>query len=454
MKIKKNRLFRFAVVLLLCSALAASLTACLGGSSPADTASTTTNVEATAPKQDPQYARDIIMTNDFTNEERNRYLREDILFFAEEFPKKHKYPFTYLTKESFQQQTEKLADRVGQLSNHEVFVELNKIIAQVKDAHTSIEYWDGYSYPLRFYLFGDGIYVVNADQGLYDAMYGRVTAINGVPIDEVLKQLTELVSYENESWLKSLLPKYLIKPVHLNGLGLIENEKSTLFTIDKDGQEKEILVPTLSYGEGGSWIHADQKDVFLGNYKQNYEYRYLPEHQTLYFEYNACTEQEGLKFSEFNKQMFEEIEKQSPKRLILDLRSNGGGDSRILNPFTEQLKKYTAKHPDMQVFILIGRNTFSSGMFAIYRTIEAVPNAVTVGEPSGGAIDCYGEVRMFQLPNSLLPIGYSTKYFEFSSDFSYKNSGKGTFVPDVEMTPTFEDYVKGNDVVLNYALSN
>lgn len=454
MKMKKKRFIRFSVVWLLCSALAASLTACLGGGSPVDKASVTTDAEASAQKLDPQQAREIILRGSFTDEERNRLLREDILYFAKEFPRKHKYPFTYLTEEAFNRQLEELADKVDRLNNNQVFVELNKIIAKIKDAHTSINYWDGYTYPLQFYMFGEDIYVVNADQGLQEALNARITAVNGVPIDEVVDKLTELVSYENESWLMARLPEYFASPVHMHGLGIIDNEKNTLFNLEKEGEQQDLLIPILNYGEEADWINTATKDIFTGLYEQNYEYRYLPEHQTIYFEYNACAEQEGLKFSSFNKQMFEEVEKQSPKRLILDLRSNGGGNSEVLNPFTKALKNYTAKHPDMQVFILIGRNTFSSGMFAIYRTIEAAPNAVTVGERSGGAIDCYGDVRMFQLPNSQLPIGYSTKYFEFSSSFSYKNPGEGTFIPDVEMTPAFEDYVKANDVVLNYALSN
>lgn len=454
MKIKGDSLFRYTIILLLCSAL---LTACSNGDTPintADTDGTTVNADASSPEHNSQQDKDIMLQGNIANEERNRLFREDILYFAKEFPQKHKYPFTYLSKEDFNRKLEELADRVDQLQNHQIYVELNKIIAEIKDGHTSINYWDGYSYPLRFYLFEEGVYVVNADHSLSEALNARVTAINGVPIDEVLNKLTELVSYENESWLKARLPDYLVSPVYMYGLGVIDNEQSTLFTLEKEGEQQEVLIPILEYGEKADWINTATKDSFTGLYEQNYDYRYIPDSETLYFEYNACAEQVGLKFSDFNKQMFQEIEEQAPKRLILDLRSNGGGDSEILNPFTKKLKKYVAKHPDMQLFILIGRNTFSSGMFAIYRTLEAAPDAINVGEPAGGAIDCYGDVRMFQLPHSQLPIGYSTKYFQFSTSFSYKNRGEGVFLPDVELATAFENYLKGNDEVLNYALSH
>ena len=134
--------------------------------------------------------------------------------------------------------------------------------------------------------------------------------------------------------------------------------------------------------------------------------------------------------------------------------SISGGNSEILNPFTKRLKSYIAENDNVKVYILVGRNTFSSGMFAIYRIKESVPEAISIGEPTGGALDCYGEVKMVNLPNSQIPISYSTKYFKFSKDFTYKNDGVGTFIPDISIQPTIEDYKSGIDVVLGYALVN
>jgi hypothetical protein len=160
------------------------------------------------------------------------------------------------------------------------------------------------------------------------------------------------------------------------------------------------------------------------------------------------------KFIDFNQEMFHVIEQNNVDKIIIDLRNNSGGNSEILNPFTNNLKSYVAEHANVKVYILVGRSTFSSGMFAIYRVKEAAPKAISVGEPTGGALDSYGEVKTFNLPNSQLPISYSTKYFEFSKFFDYKNDGVGTFLPDKSIQPTIVDYKNGTDVVLNYALTN
>ncbi len=396
--------------------------------------------------------RETVLSNDNTSEERNRLLTEDIQYFKEELPKRHKNLFSKISKEEFDDQTEQLLKQVDQLGNKQVFVELNKIVAAVGDAHTSINYWDGYSFPLQFWCSEDNIYVVNADIGLKEMMYSRVLKVDGVPIDEVLDQLTTLISYENESWLLAMLPNYLRLPVYLNGLGIIPKETEAVFTVEKSGEIQDFRVSALKYGETGDYVKDKAEDILLGSFEKYYAYEYLPDHKSLYFRYNVCADMEDESFADFNNDMMNQLEQLAVDKIIVDLRSNTGGNSEILNPFTKRLRDYYMKNSDVKIYILVGRHTISSGMFAIYRIKEAVPEAISVGEPTGGALDCYGDVREMKLPNSQLPVGYSTKYFEFTKMFTYKNDGIGTFLPDVILQPTIEDYEKGEDVVLTFVL--
>jgi hypothetical protein len=270
----------------------------------------------------------------------------------------------------------------------------------------------------------------------------------------VIEQLTSLISHENESWVLAMLPNFLQAPVYMYGLGIIQNESEAVFTVQKDGEVQDFTVSALEFGESADYVSNKTKDVLVGRYDKYYDYEYLPDYKTFCFEYNVCADMENLKFADFNKEMFDTIEKNDVNKVVIDLRNNSGGNSEILNPFTKRLKSYLAENTDVKVYILVGRNTFSSGMFAIYRVKETVPEAISVGESTGGALDCYGDVRSFNLPSTQIPIGYSTKYFEFSRDFSYRNAGIKTFLPDVLIQPTIEDYMNGTDVVLDYALTN
>lgn len=397
-------------------------------------------------------ARATILQNGYVNEERNRLLKEDIAYFASELPQRHKNPFTKLSKEEFQEQTAALIADVDHLPNPQVFARLAQIMASIGDAHTCLTFWDGYSYPLQFHLFEEDVYIVNAEKGMEGLLYKKVTEVNGMPIDAVLSRLSTIISHENESWLQNAFPGYLASPVYLFGLDIVPDEKGATFTLEADDVPKDITVPARnSYETPIDFYNEASDDVLLGRFSSNYSYEYLADANALYFSYNLCKGKQ--EFQEFNRRMFEGIAARDVKKIVLDLRRNPGGNSEILNPFTEKLKAYKKEHPNVQVFILTGHATFSSGIDAIYDTITAAPDAVSIGEPTGGAPDCFGEVKSFQLPNSQIPIYYSTEYFEFSKTYTYKNKGTNTFIPDVLLSPTIEDYKAGNDVVLNYALS-
>lgn len=398
--------------------------------------------------------REIVLSNDNTNKERNLLLTEDIKFFKQELPKRHKNLFSIITKEQFNDLTDQLISKIDQLSNKQIFVELNKIIASIGDAHTSINIWDGYSYPLQFWIFNGNVYVVNTDTSLKEMMFSQVLKIDGIDIDIVIEQLTSLISHENESWVLAMLPGYLQSPVYMYGLGIIKNENEAVFTVRKDGEVQDFTVSAFKYGKSADFVNKKTEDVLVGKYDKYYRYEYLPVHKALYFEYNVCADMADQKFEDFNKEIFGTIEGNGVEKVIIDLRNNSGGNSEILNPFTKHLKSYIVKNANVKVYILVGRKTFSSGMFAIYRVKESAPEAITVGEATGGALDCYGEVKSINLPNSQILINYSTKYFEFSKNFSYKNDGNGTFLPNISIQPTIEDYKSGTDVVLNYALEN
>jgi hypothetical protein len=72
--------------------------------------------------------------------------------------------------------------------------------------------------------------------------------------------------------------------------------------------------------------------------------------------------------------------------------------------------------------------------------------AVTVGEETGGRPNHYGEVRFFLLPNSKIPVQYSTKYFSnYPEDLP-------SLSPDVKVETSFSDLLSCRDPVLETIL--
>ncbi|MCL2648882.1 MAG: hypothetical protein FWD61_18100 [Phycisphaerales bacterium] len=399
-----------------------------------------------------EHNRNIVICGGMNDAERNRLWAEDLEYFKNEFPKRHKNPFSVITRETFNQRMDALIAKVDKLNKDQICVALQEVIAAVGDAHSHVNIFNGYMYPLQFYIFDGGLYVINTDKTLADMLFTRVTKINGVDANEVMTRLTALIPHENKSWVLAQLPNYLTLTVYMYGLGIIPDQVKTVFTVEQNGIEREVTVPIFVLNQPVDFYFREQNtgENAAGNYY--YNYKYFEGNQTLLFNYNVCAESPKLPFATFNKGMFDFITDKKAKKIIVDLRHNHGGNSEVLNPFTNQLPDYLKKNPDTKVYLLIGRDTFSSGADAIYRIMAVAPKAVSVGEPTGGALESYGDVRSFHLLNSWLPVCYSTKYFDFNKQLKKPNQGTNTFVPDVEITTTLEDYKRKNDAVLNHAM--
>lgn len=90
----------------------------------------------------------------------------------------------------------------------------------------------------------------------------------------------------------------------------------------------------------------------------------------------------------------------------------------------------------------MSRHTFSSGFLNAIE-MKTRFGALWVGEPSSQKPTGYGEVKSFELPNSMMGVQYSTKLFV------YNEAEKRNFMPvDVAVEETFADYARGHDKVL------
>ena len=72
-----------------------------------------------------------------------------------------------------------------------------------------------------------------------------------------------------------------------------------------------------------------------------------------------------------------------------------------------------------------------------------------IGTPTGGAINYYGSIRTFELPNSHIVAGCATRYH-----FKDKNSLYKSVVPDVFVDFSVDDYIIGNDPQVEWVLKN
>lgn len=154
---------------------------------------------------------------------------------------------------------------------------------------------------------------------------------------------------------------------------------------------------------------------------------------------------------EFANELMTRIRETDSQRVVIDLRNNTGGSSPVLHPVIERLAADYAEGRAYDLYVIIGRETFSS---AVLNAINLKQNAdaVFVGEPSGGRPNHFGEVRSFDLPNSGRRVRYSTKYFTH-----YQPADGGdpdTLVPDIPAAPSWELYRQGVDPALQAIMAH
>ena len=108
------------------------------------------------------------------NSARNFRWFEDINFLSSELPKKHKNLFFQKSKEDFFNEIELIKTKIHMLTDHEIKLELAKIISSIKDAHTSIPLQVNLLLPIELYWFSDGIYVIAAPFQYKDILFRKI----------------------------------------------------------------------------------------------------------------------------------------------------------------------------------------------------------------------------------------------------------------------------------------
>lgn len=264
----------------------------------------------------------------------------------------------------------------------------------------------------------------------------RFVSINGIELPDLLNQTRDLYSYELESWQLRLLDSDLASKEGLQYLGFSTNDGITYTYESEDGVRTDHTYYTEDFIVYDEYVkynqieENDQRNIPFVSYeidKAN-NIGILTLNSCIYNEeYKACV-----------KEMFSEIKEQGIHNVAVDLRSNGGGDSRVADEFLRYLDidtwengrfewrfgwfkipfgnttmtndKYTDLTYTGEVYLLTSTKSFSSAMlFAQY--IKDNELGVIIGEAPGNTPNSYGDIAVFTLPNSQLYMQLSTKEF-------------------------------------------
>ena len=134
------------------------------------------------------------------------------------------------------------------------------------------------------------------------------------------------------------------------------------------------------------------------------------------------------------------------RKLVIDLRSNGGGDYSLGLSIAKNINERPKIMERGHLYVIIDRATFSAAGY-IAALLQKECNAIVIGENSRDNPNGADNYERHILPNSKLTFGVADRT---KANFPHIT---GKSIPlDVEFDFKYSNYVEGKDPVIEYIL--
>lgn len=369
-------------------------------------------------------------------------IKQDINEFQKKLEEIHPNPYKYILKKDFHTLLKSKIKNAKSI--RDLGLTIISVLPKLKDGHTQLELsydvFGAKSFMFQFKFFNDGYYLIKSSKTLSEFLGYKLISINDFSIDDIENIVAPLIPQENETSTRYYLSSKLMEPVILDYLNIKKGENIKLQLKNQREKKSIEISPENSKSKMISMFKKIPNVDESLKVRKPYWFKHMLDLKSFYFQYNECTEMEDLSISEVIKI----FKKSSLHNLIIDLRNNKGGDSEVLKPLIEFLRKYKGKY---KTFVLTGTDTYSSAVINLIE-LSDIPNAISIGEIPHGNPTHYGEVEIFILPNSKLKVFSSSKLFKFKG-YKLGEPFKPTYIVNTKI----QDLLLGKDTQIEY-LSN
>lgn len=395
---------------------------------------------------------------------------EDIDILASSMETRHPNLFAKIAAEDFHAAVEELKEKVPNLTENQIAIELMRLVALVQDGHTWMLPFQaalGFSaLPIRLYHFTDGLFVTDALEPNDSLIGNKLIRIGATAIEEVTDSLTPLVAHDNEMTILERISQFYIIPEILVALDFGEIASDIEMTFeDESGEQITVVMEPISTADYLRWIEPaptfaelfptllPQRDemLFLSNPIPNFWMTLLEEENLVYLQYNAVqtnslNPERPESLSAFARRLSDLIDDNPGVRVAIDLRHNLGGDINTFGPLSQTLSTHQSLQSDKKLFLIIGRRTFSAaGVFT--DQMRANGNVVVVGERSGSGLNFFADNIAVVLPNSRIEVAISSRAFN-----TVREDDRPWHEPDMMIQMSSEQYFSAQDPVLEAIL--
>ncbi|MFZ1287933.1 MAG: hypothetical protein WAR57_12950 [Candidatus Phosphoribacter sp.] len=364
---------------------------------------------------------------------------------------------------TLQAAVDELSGRVPLAADDELMVGVLRIVALVGAAgcegHTGVFVWGAGTYPvdsmpLRLWLFGDDLVIVDA-LAPYESLVGaRVDAIDGHPIADVLASVSPLVARDNDQTVRLATPRLVLIPQVLRGLGLADGGPITLSlgsgATGATGNKRTVDVEPIPIAAYNAWagpyglhLPVDPDVQYLARINDALWWVLRPD-GTLVVQYNRVDRLPAEQLAKLRAALEDPV----VRRVVLDVRHNFGGELSELDRMMKLLTEPPRAWPD-GFFVVTGRNTFSAGSLMVAR-LQAQTDAVFVGEPMSGCPTTWGNPEELAQPHSGLVINVA---HELSVGVDAADT-RLNIEPDIPAILTLDTWSAGIDPALEAIVAN
>jgi hypothetical protein len=386
-----------------------------------------------------------------TTSGRDTQWRQDVRFFAEQFSRRQTDFDKLYPSPAFREEIARIQEGIPRATDAEIVMRLMRLVAGANVLHNQVwlpVFRLGFQQlPLEFGWFSDGLAVLAATPNYSAALGARVLRVGPMTPEQLLAAVEPYISHENDLGLQRSSTgflKTLAVLQHVGAAGAGGRVELTLakpggqpFTLDVGVGDPRVKLVTL-------WDTLPNPPLSRRPYR-DYWYEYVAGSKAIYIQYNVCRNDPKLSFRQFTRGLFAFADSHPVERVVVDLRNNPGGDSRVIGPLMGGLKSRPALRSHL--YVLVGPATASSAQDAALDFRRHLQTTL-VGQPTAERINSYGEVRRFSLPHSQLVIQYSTHYFHPA-----KVDGPA-LDPDILVRPALADALAGRDPALEAALKH
>ena len=313
-----------------------------------------------------------------------------------------------------------------------------RVLSSLGDAHTAVgvNYENSAHLPLTFAWKDDKMICLGDEYEGY-----IVVEVGNISIDDLYQRFLSQFSYELESWARHSFASRLNRSEYLSFVGV--DTLTDIPLVLENPNDGSRITATFTLCE--SVTAGDEKA------EPNFDYSVDSSAGMGIFTLRQCVYDEEYKNG--LRDFFTAVHENNIHSVIVDLRSNPGGNSLVANEFIRYLpaesyltgasevrfgpilwkyKPQSRKNQQLtpvflgDVYVLTGADTFSSAMdFATLISDNKL--GTVVGEVPGNMPSSYGDILYFQTPNARLVFTVSYKYF-IRPDASKSDS---PLIPDV-----------------------